>query len=838
MARVLEPIGPSFGYAGHYRSTSARYPFDSGRLPPTMSSWTEVPPPTVRIQRGISGASDARPASMSRSRSQSMGERSKNHDRQSRPRGTTIVGAGEEELKDRSSWTNFGLPRILPWSKSEGNDLEHASKTPSASENVQLDSLSDSHARSVSSPSDLNRASSSRSDPRSQAPIRQKRGSRVLLLDSRKNSEGPLPPPIVVDLADEVQSEGTSAPAGPSREVYESGNQDEPNIQSQCGNEPQQKGSTITRLGHMIPLHRLGHLWPTSSSGHDDETSRASTRGTGETEEQWEDDGEKPTVRIQESRENENSTQTGPSLHSDAMVDYLDVLDPAVSFFNTLQNYGNSAMLPNIPWLYNRRPMLRMDQLYDENNDNIVSPTSPENPSPLSSISGAAQPSIKDVPPLMVPGAEEDISQASPMDSVLRLDADGQNKSSEDSMEDREYEGETQPWQMDKDEDPHTERWYQMDEEERKELEGHIRHLLTNKSKTKRMARGFWNFVRTPMGFILTLYIFLIFSWGVVIFLFIVHWVDVEPYTTWRVWVEVCDQVLCALFVLRGMGFAPFRAVDTYRMAHIAHFHFLTYKRRKLLHLPKLQNQNELPRYSKERLYRLAGQSSSPPPEEEGPKELDDPSRDLEAIGVRNTDHIRSEGYHLDDLLQPMPGQPGGHQRSREQIQLQRLERAPSIQSMVEKDTREVSVLTPSEQALLQHHQRKFHSSHTFYRYRETSTHQPFPLWLMMTIVILLDIYSCLQACLAGTTWGIRYERRPTVLTATIISFSLSCNAVAGILIWQGGKHTRKTEVVKRRVKLALEQRAIERMERKRKQRTKLDASQLGLEGNLRVEHG
>ena len=105
-------------------------------------------------------------------------------------------------------------------------------------------------------------------------------------------------------------------------------------------------------------------------------------------------------------------------------------------------------------------------------------------------------------------------------------------------------------------------------------------------------------------------------------------------------------------------------------------------------------------------------------------------------------------------------------------------------------------------------------------------------------MVILLDIYSCLQACLAGTTWGIRYERRPTVLTATIISFSLSCNAVAGILIWQGGKHTRKTEVVKRRVKLALEQRAIERMERKRKQRTKLDASQLGLEGNLRVEHG
>ena len=90
-----------------------------------------------------------------------------------------------------------------------------------------------------------------------------------------------------------------------------------------------------------------------------------------------------------------------------------------------------------------------------------------------------------------------------------------------------------------------------------------------------------------------------------------------------------------------------------------------------------------------------------------------------------------------------------------------------------------------------------------------------------MTIVILLDVYSMLQACLAGTTWGIRYERRPTALTATIISCSLSCNAIAGILIWQGGNRTRKTEVVKNRVKLAIEEQAIQRMERKRKKSKK-----------------
>jgi len=794
-----------------------------------MSSWTEAPPPTVRIQRGSPAVVGERPASMGHSRSQSMNERTKNQKQQSRPRGATIVGTGEEDFPERNSWTNFGLQRILPWSKSEGYDLEQGSKNQTASESVQLGPLPGSHARSVSSPSSLNRASSSRSDPQEHASARKKKASKILFLDSRKDREDLIPPPIVVDLADdEAQNDSASAPAGPSREAYDPINSAELGFRQQNGNELQQKATTMARLGQMIPLHRLSVFWPSSTSD-DDGASRVSTRNTGEAVDEWEDDGEKPSVQVQENESQTqnptNGTQAGPNLHSDTMVDYLDVLDPAVSVFNTLQDYGNSAMLPNLPWLYNRRPMLRMDQLCDDNHDNNLSPDSPEHPSPQVTATDAVQPSTKDLPSLSVAGVNE-MPQPSPVDSVLRLNADTR-KSSEDSVDVREYDGEAPSWEMDKDEDPHTERWYQLDEDERKEFEGHIRHLLTNKSKTKRMARGFWNFVCTPMGFILTLYIFLIFSWGVVIFLFIVHWVHVEPYTKWRVWVEVCDQVLCALFVLRGVGFAPFRAVDTYRMVHIAHFHFLTYKRRKLLHLPKLQNENELPRYSKERLYRLAGQSRPEPPEEEGPKELDDPSRDLEAIGVRNTDHIRSEGYHLDDLLQPIPGQPGAHRLSREQVQLQRLERVPSIQSMIEKDTPEVSVLTPSEQALLQHHQRKFHASHTFYRYRETSTHQPFPLWLMMTIVILLDIYSCLQACLAGTTWGIRYEHRPTVLTSTIISCSLSCNAIAGILIWQGGKHTRKTEVVKRRVKLALEQRAIERMERKRKQRMELEASQL-----------
>lgn len=584
-------------------------------------------------------------------------------------------------------------------------------------------------------------------------------------------------------------------------------------------------------------------------------------------------------------------------LHSDEMVDYLDVLDPAVGFFNTLQDYGNSAMLPNLPWLYNRRPTLRLNQVVPQNEiQRLKEEQTPMSPDSFDLKRGNASTSFRPAaaagdetllqpPPLTLPPADpvetpSSQPQPHPSDAVVvnmpdeyvnereRANSDGTfGKWSTDrdslSRKDTSETVEAVPssgagkgsmrTDAKENDDPHTERYWAMDKEEREELEAHVRYLLTRKSKTRRMLRGFVNFVCTPMGFILTTYIFLIFSWGVVIFLLIVNWVHVEPYHRRRVWIEVCDQVLCALFVLRGVGFMPFRMVDTYHMAHIAHLHFLTYRRRRLLHLPELQNKNELPRYTRDRLESVTGPNSAPErtpgsgrkrsrrtrsrderDSEEAATanaskdmELQDPVRDLESIGVKNVDHVRTQPYHFEQLLRPLPGLPGSTHQTVEEIEKARLKRTPSIQSWVEKNTHEVSVLTPSEQAQLQHHQHCFHSSHTFYRYRETATHRPFPLWLMMTIVVLLDVYSFLQACLAGTTWGIRYEHRPTALTATIISCSLSCNAIAGILIWQGGKRTRKTEVVQRRVKLALEEQAIQRMDRKRRKAARLAESGL-----------
>ena len=59
--------------------------------------------------------------------------------------------------------------------------------------------------------------------------------------------------------------------------------------------------------------------------------------------------------------------------------------------------------------------------------------------------------------------------------------------------------------------------------------------------------------------------------------------------------INVIDNVLVALFAIMGDGLAPFRAVDTYHMIYIAHYHHLSWRLRKEKQLPKLQDHNDLP---------------------------------------------------------------------------------------------------------------------------------------------------------------------------------------------------------------------------------------------------
>lgn len=693
----------------------------------------------------------------------------------------------------------------------------------------------------------------------------------------RDNQAATMQPQHHRNLSD-VREEGRSASALQTPQIAQAGPADGSSPSSQRDGNMEQRPSrprrnTVSAADLMASSRRL----------YDTLLRRRSERDFSE------NDQEQQSALMRSSRGQENRsdedlytpTSSGSSdLHEDEVVDYLDVVDPEVATVTALQNVGNSIFFPPIPFLYNRRPTISLPSAA-----NRRAP-----PTPTGTPQGEARPD--DIEMGMRPGS--------------RQGPDDQSKDSRPGFGSIRRVASLVPGRKKKQVPPTTEEerrkhikeWADMDEEERNELDEHVHLLLTKKAKFKRAARGFWRYVKTPHGFIITTYAFLITFWGTAICLFLLRWINVGNPARQRYWIEICDQILCALFAAVGLGFAPFRAVDTYRMVQIAHYHFLTYKRRKELNLPELKDKNELPRAAPRlnmsqmtnTMMIKTGLRKSPGLAADGENEADtegavtsgdtdnvgsghaghagpqtadsswevlDPvqsrqsaceveelkekrkrkhgffhrkkhsKEDVETGGKDQTDQQRTDAEQLPSQGSPAPPpKKTAHKTYPNKdgiIPLGQLKRNPSIASELPRDAEDVVVLSPKQQANLEYQQRKFHESHTFYRYRETVTHRPFELSLMMAIVILLDCHSCLQASLGGTTWGIYYKNRPTSVTATIITFSLSCNAVAGILIWLGGNRTKKKEEVERLLRIALEEEALRKMKKKQRRRLELE---------------
>lgn len=134
----------------------------------------------------------------------------------------------------------------------------------------------------------------------------------------------------------------------------------------------------------------------------------------------------------------------------------------------------------------------------------------------------------------------------------------------------------------------------------------------------------------------------------------------------------------------------------------------------------------------------------------------------------------------------------------------------------------EYTVLSPIQQRRLQYHQAKFAKTHTFYKPHETYTHHAFPLRLLVAIVVLLDFHSIFQVALGTCTWTIDYDVRPAAVTAVILSCSLTCNIVAGILISIGDKRTRKKDVLERIFRQDLTKEAIKKIQHRHEQNENL----------------
>ncbi|KAG8925645.1 hypothetical protein FRC01_009883 [Tulasnella sp. 417] len=275
------------------------------------------------------------------------------------------------------------------------------------------------------------------------------------------------------------------------------------------------------------------------------------------------------------------------------------------------------------------------------------------------------------------------------------------------------------------------------------ELDRHVHGVLRKRDRARRVARGVWDFVKTPVGFCTALYGFLVAFWGAAIVIFLAKIINLHNADLQGFWVEVSSQVTngrlpaiphkprkstaadkahsthAALFTATGVGLIPWRAIDTYRIGKIWYYKRLTRRLRRKAGLEELVDEDDLP----------------------------DP-------------------YYNPDY---------------------------------------VHVLTDEQQDELHYQQLKFQQSQTWYRPHATETHRAFPINTGLLICLLIDLNSVFQIMLCGVMWGLNRFTRPAWTTGTLIPASFLCGIGASIFIWRGGAKTKKTEQVESKLREALQ---------------------------------
>ncbi|GAB7353965.1 hypothetical protein MBLNU459_g4563t1 [Dothideomycetes sp. NU459] len=251
------------------------------------------------------------------------------------------------------------------------------------------------------------------------------------------------------------------------------------------------------------------------------------------------------------------------------LVDLLDVVDPEISTLSTLTNVQNSLFVPDLGRWLNRRPtytltrdrataaeLKEMQELRDTKTIKDANPRPDDTPAELT--------------PFDESGERPIIGRSLTITSQL--------SETDDHYAVLPHGASLRGWTT----------------AEKQELNDHVRHMLHSKRAAfKRSMKGFGQYVRRPLGFFVTLYATLITVFGLVWVLFLIGWIDVGGRKSYEI--NVIDNVLVALFAIMGDGLAPFRAVDTYHMIYIAHYHHLTWRLRKERDMPKLKDHNDLP---------------------------------------------------------------------------------------------------------------------------------------------------------------------------------------------------------------------------------------------------
>ncbi|KAL1604040.1 hypothetical protein SLS60_005632 [Paraconiothyrium brasiliense] len=253
------------------------------------------------------------------------------------------------------------------------------------------------------------------------------------------------------------------------------------------------------------------------------------------------------------------------------VVDLLDVIDPEVSTLTTLNNVQNSLFIPNFGRFYNRRPTYELSQS-QSTSDEESAQEQPAGQQHAEEDNVTEKTTEDATGHLRAPESSGRLTRTNTISSVLTGVSEGHNYAVL----------------------PHGASLPGWTAEEKALLNDRVRHLLhSRRARFRRSMRGFGRYVRQPVGFLITLYAFLLTFWGAAWVLFLIGWIGVGGRQAY--FIEICDQILTALFCVVGIGLAPWRAVDTYHMAFVAKYAHKTWRLRKERGLPPLRNHNELP---------------------------------------------------------------------------------------------------------------------------------------------------------------------------------------------------------------------------------------------------
>ncbi|KAM3499300.1 hypothetical protein MY10362_007432 [Beauveria mimosiformis] len=463
--------------------------------------------------------------------------------------------------------------------------------------------------------------------------------------------------------------------------------------------------------------------------------------------------------------------------YEEHLVDILDTIDPEIQTLSTLTNIQNSLFVPDLGNLINRRPTFTLTQ---HGAERII-------PRPATSERRA---SVARQEPRTDGIALDDTIQELPTEEEAEAEAPTIRRTDTitSQLSDSHYAAL-----------PHGVTLANWTPAEKWELDDHVRHMLhSRRSKFKRMMKGFGQYVRQPLGFLVTLYATLITAFGLAWVLFLIGWIyvgDRQKYT-----LHIIDSVLVALFLVVGGGMAPFRAMDTYHLVFVVHY----WRKVRKARLKKA----DIEAVDRSESSNASGASATDAANKDSA--TDDANKDSATDAANKEPSVPNQVKQAGQEQTPVSGA---------------LSQPPKVLEAdfeeEEDEDEDLYPLTPKQRKSFLHHRHKLVKSHSFYKPHETFTHYKFPLSLLIVVILLLDAHSCLQISLSSTTWGIDYHHRHSAITTTILCVSITSNIVAGLVIMSGDRKTRKKDVVQLKDRQELTCDAMKKLEEKKKKKKK-----------------